>query len=250
MDASHIREAARLLVVARQTGRLLDGFPAEVRPSSVADAEAIQAATVEELGETIAGWKVSTVEGTVIGGVILGSRVFASPARVAPAAMPLRGVEAEVAFRFDRDLPPRFQPYGYDEVAAAVTAFAAIEIVDSRFRDYKATRLLDRAADCVSNGGFVAGTARVDWRRLDLKNIRVTLAVDGKRLEQRDGGHPAGDPLLPAIDLVNARRNGIGVRAGQVMTTGTFTGLNFVAPGARVTAAFDGLGSAELEFGP
>jgi len=248
MDADAIRQAAGLLVEARRTGRLVEGLPPSCRPASIAEAEAIQAAVVDALGETVAGWKVATLNGELMGGALLASRVFASPARVPTGLTPLRGIEAEIAFRFDRDLWPRALPYDRAEVAEAVTAFAAIEIVDSRFRDYRATPLLDKAADCVSNGGFVAGTAQPEWRRLDLVEVAVTLVIDGREAVRRVGGHPAGDPLAPAVALVNARRSGAGVRMGQIMTTGTYTGLTFVAPGASVVTIFDGVGSAELVF--
>jgi 2-keto-4-pentenoate hydratase len=250
MDADAIRQAAALLVEARRTGRLLDGLPPSCHPESVAESEAIQAQVIAALGETVAGWKVATLNGALMGGAILAPRIFASPARVPAAFTPLRGVEAEIAFHFDLDMPPREAAYDYAEVAASVTALAAIEIVDSRFRDYRNTPLLDKAADCVSNGGFVAGTLQPAWRSLDLTNVAVTLMIDGKPAVRKIGGHPAGDPLLPAVALVNARRSGAGVRAGQIMTTGTYTGLTFVEPAASVTAIFDGVGSAALQFVP
>jgi 2-keto-4-pentenoate hydratase len=65
---------------------------------------------------------------------------------------------------------------------------------------------------------------------------------------QRNGGHIAGDPLKPAVDFVNDLRASTGVRAGQMMTTGTYTGLNFAAPGQRIRAAFEGFGAAEVEL--
>jgi 2-keto-4-pentenoate hydratase len=248
MDDAAIGQAALMLVEARRTGRLLDGLPPSSRPATVAEAEAIQAAVVAALGEPVAGWKVATLNGEVMGGAIIASRVHASPARIPAGMMPLRGVEAEIAFRFEHDLPPRRQPYEYAEVAEAVTAFAALEIVDSRFLSYRTTALLDRAADCISNGGFVAGTAQPNWRTLDLAQIGVTLMIDGAPAIRKTGGHPAGDPLLPAVALANIRRSGAGVRMGQFMTTGTYTGLTFVEPGATVAAIFDGFGSAELTF--
>ena len=39
-----------------------------------------------------------------------------------------------------------------------------------------------------------------------------------------------------------------GLRAGQVITTGSLTGLRFVDPGARVVAEFSGLGTVEVAF--
>src|SRR4051812_23445231 len=122
MDADAIRQAAALLVEARRTGRLLDGLPLSCHPTSVAEAEAIQAAVIAALGESVAGWKVATLNGELMGGAILAPRIFASPARVPAGFAPLRGVEAEIAFRFDRDMLPRVAAYDYAEVATSVTA--------------------------------------------------------------------------------------------------------------------------------
>ena len=146
--------------------------------------------------------------------------------------MPLLGVECEIAFRFDRALPPRAAEYGYDEVAAAVTAFMAIEVVDSRFSTYPKTPLLDRVADFMSNGAFVAGDPIANWRSLDLTQAEVELVIDGVSIVRNVGGHIARDPLLPAIALVNDLRQA-GIAAGCLMTTGTYTGLHFAKPGQR-----------------
>ena len=249
MDQSAIEQAGRLLAASRRTGTRIEGLPASCRPATVDDVHAIQLATAAALGETIAGWKVSApIEDRVVRGAILQSVVFASPARVAAAGMKMLGVEAEIAFLFDRDLPPRAAEYSHDEVAAAATAFPAIEIVDTRFADYAAASLLDRSADCVSNGGFVRGPLQPGWRGHDLRGIEVVLTVGGTEVVRRRGGHAAGDPLLPAVALVNDLRLGSGVRAGQFMTTGTYTGLNFAKPGQPVVARFAGMGSAELRF--
>lgn len=245
-----IERAATLLAGARREGRMLDGLPADARPATAADAHAIQAATAAQLGEAVAGWKVSPPgNGPLVRGGLLRSRVFISPARIPLALVPLLGVEAEIAFRFDRAMPARERDYSYDEVASAVTAFPAIEVVASRFRDYAGTPLLDRAADFVSNGAFVQGAARADWRSFDLARLEATLSIGGKEIVRRVGGHVTGDPLLPALALVNDLRSGPGVAAGQLMTTGTYTGLNYAKPGQTAVAEFAGFGSVEVRFG-
>jgi 2-keto-4-pentenoate hydratase len=249
MNAQALREAVALLVGARRTGVLLDGLPASCRPQGVDDAHAIQEATVAALGDSIAGWKIaSALDGRVVRGALLRSRIIPTGGSITAADVPLLGIEAEVAFRFDRELAPREQIYGYDEVADAVSAFAAIEIVDSRFRDYRGAPLIERIADFVSNGAFVVGEGQPRWRELDLVDVAVRLELDGKPIVERTGGHPAGDPLLPAIELVNDLRRAYGVRAGQVMTTGSYTGLHFAKPGQRAAAVFEGLGSAEVQL--
>jgi 2-keto-4-pentenoate hydratase len=188
------------------------------------------------------------MDDTVIRGAIFRSRVFGSPARVAAASMPMLGVEPEIAFHFDRDMPPREAAYAREEIVAGVTAFVAIEIVDSRFTSYADAPLLDRAADCVSNGGFVRGTRNDGWRDVDLANLVVSLTIDGEVVVRKTGGHPTTDPLLPAIDLVNQLRRDAGVKAGQFMTTGSYAGLHVAKPSQTVTAAFDDFGSAEVSF--
>jgi 2-keto-4-pentenoate hydratase len=249
MDQRAIDQAAALFVEARKSGVLLDGLPASCRPRNLDEAHAIQEATVAALGDTGAAWKVgAAIDGKIVRGAILRSRIIPTGGSIAAEKVPLLGVEAEIAFRFDRTLEPRERPYEYAEVAAAVTAFPAIEIVDSRFRDYRGAPLIERIADCVSNGAFVVGDAKSGWREFDLAKLDARLEVDGEVLVRRIGGHPANDPLLPAVELVNDLRHGSGVRAGQVMTTGTYTGLNFVKPGTRARAVFEGFGIAEVHL--
>ena len=247
MDDNAIQQAAALLAQARRSGHLLDALPAACRPANVHEAHAIQAATVATLGERIAGWKVGNpLDGTIIHGALLASRIIEDGGRIAAAKVPLLGVEPEIAFRFDRDLPPRERAYDYEEVAAAVTAFPAIEIVDSRYRDYRNAPLLERVADCVSNGAFVRGAPQPRWREHDLASTVASLIIDGQVIARAAGGHPTVDPLRPAVDLVNVLRAEAGVRSGLVMTTGSFTGMNFAKPGQTVTAAFEGFGSVSV----
>ncbi len=60
--------------------------------------------------------------------------------------------------------------------------------------------------------------------------------------------HPTGDPLETAVALVNMFRSGAGVRAGQLVTCGSYTGMRFLKPGDTCTARFEGLGAAEVMF--
>lgn len=245
MDQSAVTQAAELLVAARRTGKLLDALPASCKPQTLDDAFAIQDATLAALGETVAGWKAALVNGRVVRGAIMASRVFESGARVAAATMPLLGIEAEIAFRFERDLPPG--QYSYEDVAAAVSAFAAIEIVDLRFRSHHDVTEQERNADFVTNGGFVRGPSAAGWRGLDLTNIAVTLTIGGEVIVKRNGGHAAGDPFLPAFALANDLPDGI--KAGQFITTGTYTGLTVAKVGQTAVAAFAGFGAVEVGFG-
>jgi 2-keto-4-pentenoate hydratase len=249
MDRDAIDRAAKLLDKARRTGNRLDRLPETSRPRSAVEAYAIQLATVAEMGGSIAGWKVAvSAEYGLLIGILVRSRVFQHGTAISSTRLSMRGVEAEIAFRFDQTLPPRELTYERADVEAAVTAFPAIEIVDSRFRDYHGTLVIDRAADFMSNGGFVVGSARDDWRSFDLAKLEARLTIDGVEIVRRVGGHSAGDPLIPAIALANYLRTSTGAPAGMVTTTGTFTGLEFAKVNSVVQATFEGFGSVTCQF--
>lgn len=249
MEANANAEAVALLVDARRTGSKLESLPESSRPRTVEEAHAIQDAVAAALDEAVDGWKVATTpEGQVVHGGVLHSRVARSGATLPSSRTPLLGVEAEIAFRFDRPLPPRATEYTYDEVASAVTAFTAIEIVDSRYSTYPKTPLLDRVADFHSNGAFVQGEPIRTWRGLDLVNLDVELLIDGQSAVRKVGGHAAKDPLLPAVSLANDLRLHRGIEAGKFVTTGTYTGLVFAKPGQTVQAMFHGVGSVTVHF--
>ena len=126
------------LIEARRSGNRIAALGAAEAPSSSDEAYAVQEAMLRGLNGTIAGWKAgaSSPEAEPQAGPLLADRVKPSPARFALRPNALRTVEAELAFSFARDLPPRPLPYGEDEVWEAVDAMhVAIEILESSFVD-------------------------------------------------------------------------------------------------------------------
>lgn len=241
MNDTQLERAAGLLVEARRTRVALDRLPEDCRPATLQHALAIQSRVVSRLKERVAGWKVARLpDGQLAYGMIVGSRVVRSGGTVEAQDMPLLGMEAEVAFRFLEDAPARTIEYSDEEVADRVVAFSAMEIVATRYRDYHNTPVIERTADLMSNGAFVVGADQPDWRSMDLSRLPASLMFDAAVIVDRVGEHPAGNPLRPAVDLVNALRGTIGVHAGQMITTGTYTGLNFAKRGQKVTAKLAG----------
>jgi len=240
---------AELLLAARRTGRPIETLPAALVPATPAAAYAVQDAVASALG-AIAGWKVGAPSPTAEPNCapLFAALVAASPARWPASRFRLRGIEGELAFRFGRPLPPRAVPYGEDEVWAAVdTLHPAIELVDSRFADFRATDKLALLADNQSNGAFCHGAALRDWRAVDFLRQPAALAIDGKEVASAVGGNAAGHPRRLLAWLANhCVRRGRGIAAGDIATTGTHTGLVFAAPGAAITVRFAGLGEASL----
>jgi 2-keto-4-pentenoate hydratase len=248
MDTQQINRAAGLLVEARRTGKLLDGLPSDATPAGIADAHAVQDAVTTALGKPVGAFKaMAPANGQPTRGVIYADTIHASPARVPAALVPQCGVEGEVAFIFRRDFAPRPAPYSRDDVAAGMDACAAIELVTSRYRNPDATNL-EKLADSISNGAFVHASPAAEWRGVELGKLDVTLIVNGVPVLEQSGGHATGDPLGVAVVLVNMLRDKGGVRAGQFVTCGSYTGLRYLRPGDVCGVRFAGLGEAEVTF--
>ena len=186
-------------------------------------------------------------------GLLLASFVHESPARIAIAPEHAPAVEGEFAFRLGRDLPPRADAYVRDEVADAVAAVAgAIEVVGTRFAgglEGKGRLLV--TADCGANVAFVSGPWRANWRSLDLKAHAVAMQVNGTVRGSGTGARALGDPMTVLLWLANQQsRDGRGLKSGEIVTTGTCTGLDPVGPGDRAQADFGELGRVEIVFAP
>jgi 2-keto-4-pentenoate hydratase len=259
MNPEAIREAVERLVEARRTGDALPGFPESCRPQTLEDGYAVQGAFVREWGQPVAGWKVgcTALETQRLFGIeepfygpILAPVVFRSPAELPAADFALRGIECEFAFRLMADFEPREKPYQLEEAAERVSApIPAIEIVSPRLDHPVRHGAPSAIADCGVNGGLVLGAATLDWQALDLATHAVRLAVDGEQKAAGTGALVLGHPLNVLAWFVNRyTASGRTLPAGQIVSTGTTTGLVILEPGQTAVADFGSLGTVELRF--
>ena len=243
--------AAELLLQARATRRPLRALPADARPRSADEAYAVQDLVVAAIGPVDA-WKVGakspTAEPTCA--PLCATWRFDAPAKFAPGTFRMNGIEAELAFTLDRDLPARGKPYEREEAIEAIASVhVAIEVVDSRFADIGEVDALSLLADSNSHGALVVGRGVPLPAAFAVVNQVVELDTDGARLVSARDANPAGDPFRLLAWLANhaAQRCG-GLRRGQAITTGSWTGLRFVRPGARVAARFPGIGEVAVDL--
>lgn len=243
-------EAAQALCRARRDGRRVMSslLPSHDRRA----AYAIQDATLAALGP-IGGWKVGAsapgrepvcaplpAEGLVPGG-----------ASLVGAAWHLHGVEAELAFRLGTDLPPRGLPYTRDEVADAIDAvLPVIEVAETRLVDWLDASPSALLADLLCHGGLVLGEpAPFERAWLDLAHTEVVMHFDAQVVAHTVGEHTHPDVGALLVWLANeAAARGAGLRAGQVVTTGSCTGMLFASQGTAVRAEVKGLAPLHARF--
>jgi 2-keto-4-pentenoate hydratase len=251
--AERARQAADILLSGwRDPSHRPQAFPTELQPKNIAEAYAVQEAVIAAQGQ-IGGWKVGAAgpepDAACNCAPMPLSGIHRGPARLPSAVWPMRGVEAEISFRMGTTLEPRDKPYTREEVLAAIdTCHPAIEVIQSRFADRTKLDPWTLLADSNMHGCFVHGAEVQNWRALDFAQERVRLLVSGKEAVTRVA-NPAGDMIRLVQWLANegARWAG-GLQAGQFVTTGSWTGITFVDPGAPVQATFEHAGAAELVF--
>ena len=245
-------DAANALLDARRTVTPIPDLPDALRPTTEAEAFAVQDELILAYGE-IGGWKVGrpSPEATPVCAPMPRAWMASDGAILAAPHFRFRGLEAELAFLLGEDLPPRTTPYTLDEIKAAIaSAHPAIEILESALTEPTEAPRLSMLADLQMHGGFVYGPPITNWRALNFAGETATLAVDGSIRAEHTASANSGDFFFSLLLwLANdgaARTNGL--RAGQFITTGSWTGVTRTSSNSTVDAHFTTLGRVCLTF--
>jgi 2-keto-4-pentenoate hydratase len=242
-------------------GRLIAALPPDLAPADRDAAYRIQALLEPRSASPLYGWKIAATSlagqrhigaDGPLAGRLLAEQVLTVDEPVPLAGNQMRVAEPEVAFRIARDLPPRAHAYTVDEVMAAVAdAHPAIEFPDSRLDAYDAAGEAALIADNACAHLFVLGPpAPEGWRDIDLAALPTAITAEGREPYRGRGGNALDDPRLALTWLANAlSAQGLTLRAGQIVTTGTTTVPLPVKPGDVVRAEFEGLGTLTVRIG-
>ena len=255
MNPNPFHEAAVLMWQSWCQSNRIAALPPTCCPATRAEGYAIQSEVARLSGDRVAGWKIAAtsaagqqhihVDGP-LAGRLLASKVLPDGAGVSLAGNIMRVGEAEFAFRMDKPLPPRETPYAVDEVLAAVgTLHPAIEIPDTRFTDCTRVGAVQLIADNACAGWFILGApTQAGWRERDLVDHRVTALRNGSVACEGRGANVLGDPRVALAWIANELRAlGDGLRAGDLVTTGTCVVPFAIAPGDRIRADFGDFGT-------
>ena len=152
--------------------------------------------------------------------------------------------EPEIVFVLGRDLAGQHVTAA-DVLTASSGVAVGIEVLDSRYRDYRFT-MADVVADNTSAGRHLVGPA-VPPLGLDLRLVGVVLEKNGEVVATASGAASLGHPAAAVAWMVRAMAaEGEGLAAGDVVLSGGLTAAVPVAPGDVVVASIDRLGTVEL----
>jgi len=258
LSDAQVAQAADILAGAFRARTTIDGLPAECGPANAAEAVQIQIAMLDRLGVEAAGYKAGFTNPPMLekagpdgpmAGVMFRDFTVASGGTLQRADMgPGSLIEAEVSFRMGADLPARDGGYSDDEVIAAVdSAIIGIEFAVPRLNDPLGQPMVHLAADNGAAMGFVAGPDIPDWQSRDLKTLKIELLFDGEVVSE-------GLPLPARCDerwslawIVNHfSARGVGIKAGDYMTTGAAAAPKPLGNAKDVMARFGGVGDVRV----
>ena len=254
MDRRRIEHLGSELAACRRRGET-SALPLH-EIASLEQAEAVQAVAVAAYGGQRCGYKI----GATSPGVqrMLGCEepffapLFANDMvesgatyRLPPG---LLGIECEFAFVMARAYPAAGEAPSPDTLADAIAScHLALEIVGRRVDASIPLDAVSATADFALDMAYVHGPRIPDWRARDLAAVPVTARVDGQVRASGTGAEVLGSPLNALLWLARALAvRGAGFEAGDIVSTGTCTGIVPVGSGQRFRGDFGDLGFVEV----
>jgi 2-keto-4-pentenoate hydratase len=260
MDETLQRELVELLATLRREGRQQSGLDSRLVPPDRVTAYRIAQSVAEQLGWEVAGWKIAAMKEEMqkalrtdspIYGRVFAPKVRVSPTTVVRAALCSPIPEVEYQALLGADLPPRAKPYTVEDAADAVASLhPGIELAECRFiHDAAFPPLTAILADGAGASTIIYGPPIEDWRTRDIATQEVVLLCNGAPRRNGTASAALDHPMVPVTWLANElSRTGIGLKAGQMISTGTLTGMLAPKAGETYVADFGSFGSVTLTF--
>ncbi|MFK0375116.1 2-keto-4-pentenoate hydratase [Pandoraea sp. NPDC090278] len=242
-----VESLARLLADTRRGDTPIESPAAALLPVDANAAYAVQLRTLDLLGDTIAAWKVGAKAPMDLPNC---APIPASVVSNAGGALALNdffrpGLELEIAFRLSRDI----KPGRYDEREAMMYVddmLATIEITDSRFAE-KGLDSRYALADLQNNGALVIGSGRGYEARFDYSRPKAVFSLDGRDITPAKVFNTGGDPRTLLTWLVNHNgKRGITMRAGAIVTCGSYVGMIPATGPGELRGVIDGVGEVAV----
>jgi 2-keto-4-pentenoate hydratase len=245
-------------VLAARAGGTAGPPPTDVRTLSLLEAYDVQDRVRHALvgrGERVIGWKAGFTSRATqqafgtdrpVCGFLLGSGVYASGAEVPASGFVGLAVEAEVALVMGRALagPGVTPPQALLAVEGAVPA---LELVDFRYAGQPTA--VDAVADGVLAKAAVLGAPLTDVTHLDLALEGLVYEMNGAIVATNTAAEVLGSPINSLTWIANhLGARGLGLRAGDVVMTGSVSAILRPKAGDTVRARFTRLGTVAARF--
>ena len=259
MTANSITKAAELFSWSRRVGAPIRSLPADLLPKTLEQAYDIQIATFRLRGMGTAGFKIgltnveaqrSAGAAAPIAGRLASADILRSPARIPLPHDHLRIVEAEVVFEVGYAASADDVSLSEAEVYHCLRgAFAGIEVCNSRLSASDDASLPAIVADNSNADRLIVGERLRDWSVETLAALPVTLTRRGQPVVDGATRRVLGHPLKAVTWLANwLGARGEGLKPGDLIASGSCTGMTEVARDDAVIAVFGGGARVAVDF--
>jgi 2-oxo-hept-3-ene-1,7-dioate hydratase len=265
LTRDEIDGAAEALYQAERTGVQCGLLSLRYPGMTLDDAYAVQAALIDRKiaeGRKVIGWKIGLTSRamqqalnitTPDSGVLLDDMMFADGATVPAGRFIQPRVEAEIAFVMKAPLAGAGVTRA-DVLAATDFVAPSLEILDTRIlradpATGRARIITDTISDNAANAGIVLGAQRHAVDAMDLRWVGAIVSRDGVVEETGLGAGVLNDPVTGILWLVHRLATyGMGIKAGDVLLSGSFIRPVEAPVGSRFEADFGAFGSVSLNF--
>ena len=259
MTANSITKAAELFSWSRRVGAPIRSLPADLLPKTLEQAYDIQIATFRLRGMGTAGFKIgltnveaqrSAGAAAPIAGRLASADILRSRARIPLPHDHLRIVEAEVVFEVGYAASADDVSLSEAEVYHCLRgAFAGIEVCNSRLSASDDASLPAIVADNSNADRLIVGERLRDWSVETLAALPVTLTRRGQPVVDGATRRVLGHPLKAVTWLANwLGARGEGLKSGDLIASGSCTGMTEVARDDAVIAVFGGGARVAVDF--
>lgn len=254
-----IDDTAERILRARADRTPVDVLIRDEDGPTVDDAFRVQQEVVRrqvEAGDRVAGFKLGNIAKAMQSkfGVDQPDYGYLLASQFHPENLPISSdefiepfVELEPAFVFTRDVGGPHVTAA-DVIAATDFVIPALEIIDSRVRDWR-IGIFDTLADSGSTGGVILGGAPRKLSEVNLSHTAGSVAFDGRVVAEGNTNAIYGSPVsalvwlcrrIAAYDLV--------LPAGQLILPGSCLAAAKMVPGTTITGRFDGWGDVGFDY--
>src|ERR1700716_2729001 len=254
--------AAKTIVTARRNRAPLRPLAGDAAPRDEAEGYRIQRAVHDLLLPYVGamvGYKIGCTSAVMqqyldiphpCGGGVFAKGVHKSGVSLRAADFVRVGVECEIAVKLARDLLPTEAPFTAEWVAEAIEAyFPAIEIVDDRYSDWQSFDAPTLVADDFFAAGCVLGKPVARSAAPDLLAVVGRALINGEEAGRGTGADVLGHPHNALAWLANhLAADGKGLRAGEIVLTGSLVKTVWLKAGEQVVMELSGLGKVEVAF--
>ena len=259
MDAKLIETLGDELYQAMTTQTVVDPLTSRYPDITIENAYHVQQRMVArrvQAGERVVGKKIGVTSAAVMNmlgvyqpdfGYLLDGMIYNEGDAIDTSTLIQPKAEGEIAFILKKDLMGPGVTAA-DVMAATEGVMACFEIVDSRIKNWK-IKIQDTVADNASCGVFVLGDRLVDPRDVDLATCGMVLEKNGEIVATGAGAAALGHPANAVAWLANTLgRLGMGLKAGEVVLSGSLGIMVPVQAGDSLRVSIGGIGGCSVRF--